>query len=63
MPSLRRLSTGSAIMRLRDRVELLSEVCRIAVQQGSYDRAVISLIDPGTKLLRPRAWLARTPSP
>ena len=48
-------STSSAILRLRDRIDLLNEVCRIAVQQGGYDRAVIGLIDPGTKVLRPRA--------
>ena len=31
-------STGSAILRLRNRAELLDEVCRIAVQQGGYER-------------------------
>jgi PAS domain S-box-containing protein/diguanylate cyclase (GGDEF)-like protein len=49
-------STSSAILRLRDRGDFLEEVCRIAVQQGGYGRAVISLIDPGAKGLRPRAW-------
>jgi PAS domain S-box-containing protein/diguanylate cyclase (GGDEF)-like protein len=49
-------STGSAILRLRNRGDLLNEVCRIAVQQGGYDRVVISLIDPGAKQLRPHAW-------
>lgn len=49
-------STNSAILRLRNREELLDEVCRIAVQQGRYERVVISLIDPNAKLLRPRAW-------
>jgi diguanylate cyclase (GGDEF)-like protein/PAS domain S-box-containing protein len=48
-------STSSAILRLRDRGDFLEEVCRIAVQQGGYDRAVISLIDPGAAGLRPRA--------
>ena len=48
-------STSSAILRLRDRGELIHEVCRIAVQQGGYDRAIVSLIDPQAKLLRPRA--------
>ncbi|HEY6457255.1 MAG TPA: EAL domain-containing protein, partial [Steroidobacteraceae bacterium] len=48
-------STSSAILRLRNRGELLDEVCRIAVQQGGYDRIMISLIDPGTEILRPRA--------
>jgi diguanylate cyclase (GGDEF)-like protein/PAS domain S-box-containing protein len=49
-------STNSAILRLHNRGDLLDEVCRIAVQQGRYDRVVISLIDPDAKLLRPRAW-------
>jgi diguanylate cyclase (GGDEF)-like protein len=49
-------STSSAILRLRDRMELLDEVCRIAAHQGGYDRVVISLIDPDARTLRPRAW-------
>jgi len=44
-------STSSAILRLHNRGELLNEVCRIAVQQGGYQRSAISLIDPGTKIL------------
>jgi PAS domain S-box-containing protein/diguanylate cyclase (GGDEF)-like protein len=38
-------STGSAILRLRNRAELLNEVCRIAVEQGGYSRVAISLIE------------------
>jgi DNA-binding NtrC family response regulator len=49
-------STSSAILRLRNRKELLEEVCRIASEQGGYDRVVISLIDPDARTLRPRAW-------
>ncbi|MEA3197810.1 MAG: hypothetical protein QOF32_1862, partial [Gammaproteobacteria bacterium] len=49
-------STSSAILRLRNRMELLEEVCRIASEQGGYDRVVISLIDPDARTLRPRAW-------
>jgi diguanylate cyclase (GGDEF)-like protein len=45
-------STSSAILRLHNRAELLDEVCRIAVQQGGYQRSAISLIDSGTKLLK-----------
>jgi diguanylate cyclase (GGDEF)-like protein len=44
-------STSSAILRLHSRTELLNEVCRIAVQQGGYQRSAISLIDSGTKIL------------
>jgi diguanylate cyclase (GGDEF)-like protein len=54
--SYRMLSnTSSAILRLRNRAELLDEVCRIAHQQGGYDRVVISLIDSDAKTLRPHA--------
>jgi diguanylate cyclase (GGDEF)-like protein len=49
-------STSSAILRLRNRMELFDEVCRIAAHQGGYDRVVISLIDPDARTLRPRAW-------
>ena len=44
-------STSSAILRLQNRTELLDEVCRIAVQQGGYQRSAISLVDSGTKVL------------
>jgi diguanylate cyclase (GGDEF)-like protein len=49
-------STSSAILRLRNRMELFEEVCRIAAYQGGYDRVIISLIDPDARTLRPRAW-------
>jgi diguanylate cyclase (GGDEF)-like protein len=49
-------STSSAILRLNDREELLDEVCRIASQQGGYERVVISLVDSATRCLRPRAF-------
>jgi diguanylate cyclase (GGDEF)-like protein len=45
-------STSSAILRLHSRAELLDEVCRIAVQQGGYQRSAISLIESGTKVLK-----------
>ncbi|HEX3949521.1 MAG TPA: EAL domain-containing protein [Steroidobacteraceae bacterium] len=44
-------STSSAILRLQSRTELLDEVCRIAVQQGGYQRSAISLVDSSTKTL------------
>ncbi len=54
--SYRMLShTSSAILRLRNRTELLDEVCRIAVKHGGYDRAVISLIDATSNSLKQRA--------
>jgi diguanylate cyclase (GGDEF)-like protein len=48
-------STSSAILRLHSRVELLDEVCRIASQQGGYERVVISLVDANENCLRLRA--------
>jgi diguanylate cyclase (GGDEF)-like protein len=48
-------SMSSAILRLHNRSELLHEVCRIGVQQGGYERVAISLMDPGSQTLRPRA--------
>jgi len=49
-------STNSAILRLRNRLELFDAVCRIAVTRAAYDRVVISLIDADGGILRPRAW-------
>ena len=44
-------STGSAILRLRNRSELLGEVCRIAVEQGGYSRVAVSLLEANTQEL------------
>ena len=49
-------STSSAVLRLRERSDFLEEVCRIAVHQGGYERAAISLIEPDAKALRMHAW-------
>jgi diguanylate cyclase (GGDEF)-like protein len=48
-------SMSSAILRFADRGELLEEVCRIGVRQGGYARVSISLVDPESHALRPRA--------
>jgi diguanylate cyclase (GGDEF)-like protein len=48
-------SMSSAILRLRNRSELLDEMCRIGVDQGGYGRVAVSLMDPGTTHLRPRS--------
>jgi diguanylate cyclase (GGDEF)-like protein len=48
-------SMSSAILRLRNRSELLDEVCRIGVHQGGFERVAVSLMDPGTTKLRLRA--------
>ena len=49
-------SISSAILRLRDRRELLEEACRIGVQQGGYECVAIGLREPGGAMLRPRTW-------
>ena len=51
-------STSSAILRLRNRADLLDEVCRIAVQQGGYERSAISLLDSSTQSLCGRSACA-----
>jgi PAS domain S-box-containing protein/diguanylate cyclase (GGDEF)-like protein len=38
-------STSSAILRLRHRSELIHQICQIAVHQGGYERAAVSLVD------------------
>jgi PAS domain S-box-containing protein/diguanylate cyclase (GGDEF)-like protein len=45
-------STGSAILRLRHRGELIRDICQIAVHQGGYDRAAVSLVDQERRQLR-----------
>jgi diguanylate cyclase (GGDEF)-like protein len=47
---------NTAVVRIRDRVELLREACRIAVTTGEYATAVVSFLDPGTRTARPYAW-------
>src|SRR6185312_3943590 len=49
-------STGSAILRLNDRDELLQEICRIAAHQGGYERVLIGLRQDADPHPRPRAW-------
>jgi diguanylate cyclase (GGDEF)-like protein/PAS domain S-box-containing protein len=44
---------NSTIVRVRDRRELLREVCRIAVQQGGFKMAWIGLVEPGALKVTP----------
>jgi diguanylate cyclase (GGDEF)-like protein len=46
---------NTAVVRIRDRDELLNEACRLAHQTGGYSFAFIALIDPGTRTARPVA--------
>lgn len=48
----------SAILHVRDREELLSEACRLAVQHAGYPLATAYLRQSGSKSLRPVAWHA-----
>lgn len=49
-------SINSAILRVRGRAELFQEACRIAVDQGGYDRAMVCQVDPVAGELRTVAW-------
>ncbi|HKZ72899.1 MAG TPA: EAL domain-containing protein [Steroidobacteraceae bacterium] len=49
-------STNSAIVRSRSRSDLLAEACRLAVEHGTYARALVTLVEPGTGMLRAVAW-------
>jgi diguanylate cyclase (GGDEF)-like protein len=46
----------TAVVRIRDRMELFREACRIATRVGQYSSAVISFVEPGTRHARPSAW-------
>ena len=45
-------SVNAAVLRIRDRTELLEEVCRIVNVQGNYALVTILLTDAGTAVLR-----------
>ena len=47
---------NTAVVRIRDRMELFREACRIAVTTGRYSTAVVSLLEPGTRHARPYVW-------
>ncbi len=47
---------NTAVVRIRDRMELFREACRIAISAGRYSSAVISFLEPGTRHARPCAW-------
>ena len=54
---LRMLSgINSAVVRIRDRIELLREACRLAVAIGGYATAMVLLKQPGTRSVQPVAW-------
>ncbi|HKT72203.1 MAG TPA: EAL domain-containing protein [Steroidobacteraceae bacterium] len=49
-------SINSAVVRIRDRTELLQEACRIAHDVGNYVTAFVALCDPATGEARAIAW-------
>ena len=54
---LRMLSgINGAVVRIRDRTELLSEACRLAVIVGGYPAALVGLCQPKTQRLEPVAY-------
>lgn len=55
--------TNAAIIRIRERDPLLQEICRIAVESGSYDMARISLLDEDGETAKLVAWAGVTVRP
>jgi diguanylate cyclase (GGDEF)-like protein len=47
---------NAAVVRIRDRTQLLEEACRIARDVGNYNSAFVALIDPHTRIAQPVAW-------
>jgi diguanylate cyclase (GGDEF)-like protein/PAS domain S-box-containing protein len=47
---------NSAMVRIRQRREILIEACRLATSVGGYASAMVALIEPGTRTARPTAW-------
>jgi diguanylate cyclase (GGDEF)-like protein len=47
---------NTAVVRIREREELLREACRLAHRVGGYSHVYIALVDPGTRKARPVAW-------
>ncbi len=46
-------AVSSAVLRIRDRNLLLQEACRIAVDVGRYNSAVVWVVEPGARFARP----------
>jgi diguanylate cyclase (GGDEF)-like protein/PAS domain S-box-containing protein len=48
---------NSAIVRIRDRDQLLREACRVAVDEGNFALAWVGLLDRKTHAIRAEAWV------
>jgi diguanylate cyclase (GGDEF)-like protein len=53
-----RMQSGinAAVVRIRDREELLREACRLAMQVGGYQHAMVSLVSPDGRIAKPWYW-------
>jgi len=47
---------NGAMVRIRQRSEILVEACRLATTVGGYASAMVALVEPGTRTARPTAW-------
>jgi diguanylate cyclase (GGDEF)-like protein len=47
---------NTALVRIPDRREVLSEACRLARDVGGYSLSMVALIDPTTRMAQPVAW-------
>jgi diguanylate cyclase (GGDEF)-like protein len=54
---------NSALLRIRDRDELLTELCRIAVEHGGFRMAMVHLVEPETDSLRTAAHAGAADAP
>jgi diguanylate cyclase (GGDEF)-like protein/PAS domain S-box-containing protein len=48
-------ATNALVVRVRDRDELFSRACSIAVEQGEFDRAWVGLVEPSSTKIVPTA--------
>lgn len=53
---------NSAVIRIRDRDELLREACRLAYEVGAYDRAVVFCVASDGRTVTPWHWLGAADS-
>jgi len=47
---------NSALVRIRDRNEVMAEACRLAHTIGGYALSMVALIEPSTRMARPVGW-------
>lgn len=50
---------NTLIVRVRDRNELFSEACRVAVEEGKFRMAMIATVDPVTDVVMVVAWAGK----